>query len=60
MTKIIVEFEEDELKALIAGILAERVMNILPHATKFELAKEIRRDVRQKLAEKLAKEVETI
>jgi len=60
MSKILVEFDEEELKSLIAGILAERVMNILPMSTKTDIAKQVRQEVKQKLAEKLMKEVETV
>lgn len=64
MTAIVIEFDTDELKKMVAGILAERVMRILPYGTKLDLAhdvqKEAKRIATEQLTEQLKKELETI
>jgi hypothetical protein len=55
--KIVVEIDSEELKHLVAGIVTERVMNILPVSSKREIAKNAAKVAQQRLADQIYEEL---
>lgn len=52
-----VEFSQKELKHLVAEIVAERVMNLLPMSSARDIAKEANRQALQATRDKLLEEI---
>lgn len=57
MGKITVELDEDELKQLIAGILTERVIGLLPVSSKREMAKYAQKVAQERAVNKIVEEI---
>jgi mannitol-specific phosphotransferase system IIBC component len=58
MSKIVVEYDTEELKTLITELLTERVIRQMPKSTKIDIAKYAAETARKTIAENLVNDIQ--
>lgn len=58
MSKITIEYDEDELKVMVASVLAGKLFTLLPLHIKDEITRKAKNQAQQTLADRIVKELE--